>query len=333
MLSILSRRIRVLCLLAAFISLAAPGWATDNTFPILQAASGQATVSADIDSLRKQALEEAEAGKTDAANRDYQRVLEIQPDWKEGRWNLGMLQYSSDRFGEAEQTFQKVVQFAPNLGLAWGLLGLSEYGVKDYDHALEHLERAQALGIAEDEEIARVSTYHLGILRIRAGKFESASDLLLAAFGTGVVSPQAKIALGLAMLRVPLLPEQLDPSREALVLAAGDAAIAGADGAARWATLLQQNPSVPYLHYAYGVSLAMAGKEKEAADAMAAETTLSPDSPLPWIALGRLKLRRGLVNDALKDAHEATRHAPNDKTRTHSWSMRCKLLANQIRPQ
>ena len=220
--------IRSIGLVVALIQLACAGRASGEIFPIIQSATGAVTTSSDIDTLRKQALEEAEAGKTDAAIRDYQRALELQPDWKEGLWNLGMLLYSTDRFAEAKPTFQKVLEYAPNLGIAWSLLGLSEYETRDYDSALTHLEKAQVLGI-KDDEIARVSSYHLGILWIRAGEFERASNLLLATFGAGMDSQQAKIALGLATLRVPLLPEQLDPSREALVVAAGEAAAAGPD--------------------------------------------------------------------------------------------------------
>ncbi|MGA9670342.1 MAG: tetratricopeptide repeat protein, partial [Terracidiphilus sp.] len=269
--------------------------------------------SVDIDSLRKQALEEGEAGKTDAAIRDYQRALELQPEWKEGLWNLGMLLYSSDRFAEAKANFQKVVEFAPNVGTAWSLLGLSEYETRDYDNALTHLEKSRTLGIKDDEEIARVSSYHLGILWIRAGEFERASELLLATFGTGIVSPQAKIALGLALLRVPLLPEQLNPSSEALVLAAGGAATSGVDEPSRLAALLPANPDVPYLRFAYGLALAKAGKEREALEQMLAETKISPGSSATWIEVSRLALRQGAMDESLKAGQEAVRLSANDK--------------------
>jgi len=303
--------IRSIWLVVALTQFAWVDRAPAEIFPFAQSAAGAA--SADIDSLRKQALEEAEAGKTDAAIRDYQRALELQPEWKEGLWNLGMLQYGGNRFAEAKSTFQRVVEFAPGLGIAWGLLALSEYETRDYDDALVHLEKAQVLGIKDDDEIARVSNYHLGILWIREGEFERASDLLLTTFGAGIVSPQAKIALGLAMLRVPLLPEQLDPSREALVLAAGDAATAGADEPARLAALLRAYPDAPYLRFSYGLALARAGKEKEALEQFLAETRISPDSAMAWIEVSRLELRQGAASESLKAAQNAARLSPADK--------------------
>lgn len=283
-------------------------------FAIPAQAAAQAAPTADLDALRAQALEEGEAGKTSEAIRDYQRALQLQPNWKEGLWNLGMLQYESSQFAPAKATFQKVVKFVPGLGTAWSLLGLSEYETANYDDALVHLENAQRLAI-QDADIARVSSYHLALLLIRAGDFERASSLLLANFGvqeSGTIPSQARIALGLALLRVPLLPEQLDPSREALVLAAGEAATSGADQASRLAALLQNNPSLPYLHYAYGLALAKTSKIADAIQQFRAETAISPDSPFPWIELARAQLSQGAVNESLHAAQKAVALAPSN---------------------
>lgn len=304
--------IRSIWVAAALIPFACVDRASAEISPIAQSATGASSPSVELDSLRKQALEEAEAGKTGNAIRDYQRALKLQPDWKEGLWNLGMLQYGSDRFAEAKSTFQRVVELVPSLGNAWSLLGLSEFEIGDYDNAFAHLEKAQSLGIKDDAEIARVSSYHLGLLRIRAGEFDRASALLLSTFGSGLMSPQVKMALGLAMLRVPLLPRQLDPSREALVLAAGEAATSGKDEPLRLAALLQSYPDVPYLHYAFGLALAKAGKEKEAVEQFRAEVRISPDSPIPWIELSRIELRQGSVNESLTQAQKAIQLSPDN---------------------
>jgi tetratricopeptide (TPR) repeat protein len=278
---------------------------------------GGAPQAPDVEGLRQQAFDEGQAGKADDAIRDYKRALQISPDWKEGWWNLGMLQYGSDRFENATQTFQKVVGFAPGLGNAWGLLGLCEFETGNYADALSHLEQAKTIGM-DDVDIARVAAYHLGLLLIRAGEFDQASALLLPAFGTGNASEQAKIALGLALLRIPLLPKELDPSREGLVLAAGEAATAGADQPARLAALIEANPSVPFLHLAYGVALGAGGKEKSAQEEILAETQISPASPDPWISLSRLAMNRheadeGALSEAIKYARRAVEVAPDDR--------------------
>jgi tetratricopeptide (TPR) repeat protein len=250
-------------------------------------------MQANVDALQTQALQEAQDGKLDDSIRDYKCVLTLRPDWKEGWWNLGTLQYSANKFAEAESTFTNVVKFAPSMGVAWSLLGLSEFETKNFSNSEAHLEKAQLLGI-DDDEIKRVSTYHLGMLLVRSGQFKQAQDLLLKSFGGEVITPQLKYVLGLALLRVPLLPTEIDPSQEALVTAAGDVA-AGDDAISLFPAFVYAHGDVPYVHYSYGIALDKAGRLKEALAQMREEASVSPQSPLPWTEISRLE---GLLGDA-----------------------------------
>ena len=113
-----------------------------------RAAQGQAggsVSSSELDALEQRALQEGEAGKSEAAMADYKQVLGARPEWKEGWWNLGTLEYGAARFDEAAGVFRRVTGFAPELGIAWGLLGLSEYEVRQYDLALPDLEKARSI--------------------------------------------------------------------------------------------------------------------------------------------------------------------------------------------
>ncbi len=78
----------------------------------------------------------------------------------------------------------------------------------------------------DDPEIGRVSKYHLALLLIRSGESDQAATLLASTFGQSEMAPQIKIALALAMLQVPLLPKEIDPSQDALIRATGEAASA-----------------------------------------------------------------------------------------------------------
>ncbi len=156
--------------------------AAGRILPASQTTTGRPAEQRDIDALQKLAQQEGESGQTSAAIRDYQRVLESRPEWKEGWWNLGVLQYGANQFTDAISTLQHVVGFAPDLGVAWSLLGLSEFETRNFADALVHLEKAQSLGIKDDAEVERVSIYHLGLLLVRTGKFDRASDLLLKTF-------------------------------------------------------------------------------------------------------------------------------------------------------
>jgi tetratricopeptide (TPR) repeat protein len=148
----------------------------------------------------------------------------MRPQWEEGWWYLGMLLYDQNRYSQAIPAFQKLVELVPNAGPAWDFLGLCEFEAKNYEKALHHVKKG--LSFANVDETAQVAKYHLSLLLIRGGEFNDATTLLASTFGQKEVPPQIKIALGLAMLRVPLLPSQIDPSRDALLHFAGEVAAA-----------------------------------------------------------------------------------------------------------
>src|SRR5690349_3175876 len=87
---------------------------------IAQLAHGQESIA----DLQRTARAEAEKGKAAEAIRDTQRALALDPNWKEGWWNLGTLQYEANQYQDAVRSFEKVTGYAPNLGAAWALLGL-----------------------------------------------------------------------------------------------------------------------------------------------------------------------------------------------------------------
>src|SRR6185437_10216409 len=108
----------------------------------------------------------------------------------------------------------------------------------------------------------------------------------------------------LAVLRVPLLPSEVDPSKDALMQAAGEAA-AAADPQQELAALVHQYPQVPWLHYAYGLALASAGKTQDAIAQQKLEAEISPTSPLPWIERSNLALREKHLRQALDAVRRA----------------------------
>jgi len=272
--------------------------------------------SKDPDALVRQALQEGEAGKNEEAIRDYKVILTSRPDWKEGWWNLGTLEYSESHFSDAEATFQKLVSFAPQLGAAWALLGLSEFENGHLDNALVHLENANTQGIKDDPEIERVSLYHLALLRIHSGDFERASDLLLHSFASQSASSQVKFAMGLATLRVPLFPTQISPAREGLVLSTGNAAFAGSTAQAAVESLLSANPDLPYLHLAAALIAAKSGQTTQALQLLHIESTISPQSALSWIEMSRIETQQGHLEVALASAQKAVAIDPRSRA-TH----------------
>jgi tetratricopeptide (TPR) repeat protein len=290
--------------------------------------------AADFESLGRSARAARESGKAGEAIRDYQQALAIRPDWAEGWWYLGTLLYDADRYQDAVPAFQRLVVLAPTFGSAWSFLGLCEYELKDYAKALTHLEKGREFEPGDDPEIARVSAYHLGLLLIRGGDFDRGSATLLSSAGQGRTSPKINTALALAMLRVPLLPEEVDPSRDALVHAAGEvAADVAKDDVAKaldqFPKLLADYPNVPYLHYTYGLALALAGQTAQAIEQQKKETEISSQSALPWIQLSSLQLQTGRLGDASRSAEKAVQLAPDSSAAHRIRAESLKALGHE----
>lgn len=288
MFSFRPRRICAVCALPLFISsLAATAQSGGESF----------------DAIVQSANAARNQGNVAAAVRDYQRALTLRPNWAEGWWDLGTTEYQANLYADAVSSLRKLTALAPNSAAGWSMFGLSEFEVKDYGEALASLEKAQKLGGINDPEIQRVSSYHLGLLLVRNGEFERATTLLRNSFGD-TPPQQVKIALGLALLHVPLLPSEVDPSQDALIQAAGEA-VASDNPMQSLAALMLQYPKTPWIRYSYALALEHAGQISEALAQQKLEAAISPNSALPWIAISRLDLAMHLPGKALSDARHA----------------------------
>ncbi len=245
----------------------------------------------------------------------YQQALALNPRWDEGWWYLGMLEYEGDHYADALPAFRNLVGLTPKYGPGWALMGLCEFETKDYKNALVHLQYARSLGLQGNEELVNVIRYHEALLLILKGEFEGATELLNTMVARGEVSNSVKRAMGLALLRVPLLPDQVDPSKDALVHDAGDVAeiIASANleqAEAAFRQLLKDYPNTPFLHYAYGSVLVSLSRYDDAAQAFRAEMKITPESALPYMELAYVYLRVNRFQDALPLGEQAVKRAP-----------------------
>jgi predicted Zn-dependent protease len=243
--------------------------------------AAQDNPSGNFKALATAAAEARDENNTEEALRNYRAALGLRPDWKEGWWSVGVLEYQQDGYGEAAHAFEKLTELAPDAGAAWNFLGLCEFETKDYERALRDLTRAGQLGGVEDPEIQRVTQYHLALLLTRAGRFEEAGAILRVLIGAGAVGTHIDTALGLAVLRVPLLPEESDPSRDSVLQEVGSAAAleaGGKDEAAleSFAEVVQKYPDAPHLRMVYGAELFKAGKTAEALQQVDAEISRWP---------------------------------------------------------
>jgi tetratricopeptide (TPR) repeat protein len=226
-----------------------------------------------------------------------------------------MLYYSAGRYPEAISELDSWVTRRPDFGTGWAVMGLCEFEMKDYKNALIHLQRGEKLGFGGSPEAVGLARYHLAILENRNGQFESAMETLAPGTRSGTVAKEVQIALGMSLLRIPLLPDQLDPSRSVLVQSAGEIAAlllnSKYDQAyPKFQVLLKEYPSVPFLHYAYGTALAALSEFDEAEIQQRAELQVSPGSELAYVSLASVALKRHRPAEALASAQRAVQLAP-----------------------
>jgi tetratricopeptide (TPR) repeat protein len=309
-------------LAVAFLALPAAGRAqapavSSPAPPKASAPSGAKPASNDaaFDRLAKQAEDARAAERLDEAVRLYRQALQTRPGWVEGRWYLGTILYSQEHFEEARDAFRQIVAAKPDDARSWVFKGLCEFELRAYDRALSDVQRAQVLGIPS-RELYHVATYHLGILLTRNEQFEQSLEYLSILAREGNESTSLAEALGLSVLRMPLLPSELPAQKREMVLMAGRATIHWASGRrapakAMYEELLLRYPEAPNAHYAFGVFLL-----KDDADAALEqwnrELKLQPFHVESMLQIALEKNLRVEQDEALALAQKAVELAPQN---------------------
>jgi tetratricopeptide (TPR) repeat protein len=201
-------------------------------------------------------------------------------------------------------------------GAAWAFKGLCEFQVRDYASAMADLERGRELGVGDSPELVAVVRFHDAMLATRAGRYEGALQDLAGFARQGNTSEELTLALGLALLRMPLVPGEIPHAQREMVLTAGRALLvsggrASADAVKALARLAEQYPDAPNVHYAYGLFLT-AEHPDEALEQFRQELHISPDHAMARVQIAQEQLKRGEREAALPLATEAARLAPDN---------------------
>ncbi|PYX33092.1 MAG: hypothetical protein DMG80_06965, partial [Acidobacteria bacterium] len=150
------------------------------------------------------------AGRLEEAAASYRNALKLRSNWQEGWRQLGTVEYMQSHYPEAVAALQQSVALESKQADTWTLLGLSEFETQDYKNSQLHLERGRALGFSGNAAAVRVSRYHLALLLNLSGDFDSALDLLIPETGPGPLADDIQFAMGLSLLRIASLPEQVE---------------------------------------------------------------------------------------------------------------------------
>jgi tetratricopeptide (TPR) repeat protein len=244
------RRWRLLILLVGFLFLFA-----------LSAQPQTKPPSTTFAALSKRADEARDANRLPEAAALYTRALALRPNWAEGWWSLGTLEYDQDHYAKAALDFQKLLALKPENGTAHAMLGLCDFELGRDQQALDHIQKGKNIGLTKEGGLWNVVLYHEGILLQRKGRFEAAQETLEELCLRGSQTDEVANILGMTLLRLtsknPPSPGSADAD---MVLRVGRAeCLAGQkkydEARLAFEEVVKENSNYPNIHYAYGLSL------------------------------------------------------------------------------
>jgi tetratricopeptide (TPR) repeat protein len=280
----------------------------------------------------------------------YSQAVGLNPKWPDGWWFLGSLQYGTGAYAAARDALSHYVEMIPTAGPAFALRGLCEFETAQYSQALADIQQGISLGAANQPRNEQILRYHEALLLTRLGNYAAALKAYAFFAKNGVTNPELLTAIGLAGLRMPLLPKDVSNDQQALVSTAGDAAyrfMTGDENSARHAfeELFRRFPTAANAHFLYGYLLfandpyaALTEFQQELkiaptnadADVMAAWALLLQNTPadaLPYaenaaaekptlpsaqLVLGKSLLETGDVEHSLEHLEQALQLEPNN---------------------
>jgi tetratricopeptide (TPR) repeat protein len=274
-----------------------------------------ATKTVSFEQLSKAADRARSENRDDEAIRLYQQGLTLQPGWKEGLWYLSTLLYEKERYPEARDLLRRFVAHDPDAGPGWALLGMSEFQTREYSRSLEHLQRAMSRGMGGRKEMAQSVFYFVAVLRTRSEQFAEGTTLLIAMVKSGQQPDLLVEPIGLAALRMPLLPSEIPADRHDMVRMAGQGALAleaqRQDEAEQlFSNMAAAYPDEPGVHFLYGAFL-LDVRPEDGIREMKRELEISPSRLPARLRLAEEYVKEQKLDQALPLAEEAVKLEPD----------------------
>jgi len=216
--------------------------------------------AASFDELAGRAAAARDGGNLPLAIDLYGQAERVKPDWAEGWFYLGMLQYSANAYPAAIDAFNHLLVLQPGIPPGMALRGLCEFETGAYDDALRDLEQAVAKGAANQPRNEQILRYHLAELLTRSSRFQDALAQYKFFAAKKIEDEDVLVGMGLAGMRVALLTKDVPAGDREMYQAAGAAGYAllaentqEADGL--FTQLFARYPTAPNLHFFYGFLL------------------------------------------------------------------------------
>jgi tetratricopeptide (TPR) repeat protein len=272
--------------------------------------------AASFDQLAQAAKRARNENRDDAAIDSYREALKLKPEWDEGLWYLGTLLYEKENYFEACTVLRSFLARNPGNGYGWGLLGLSEYETREYARALDHLQQSMVLGLGDNSKMTSTVYYVASILLTRSEKFDESMALLFTRVASGENASTLVEPLGLAALRLPLLPAEIPADRREMVRLAGTGALALEAQRYEEADKLFNElegayPDQPGVHFLIGAYL-LGPRPDDGIKELKREIEISPSHIPARIRLAEEYFKRQDMNQGISFAQEALKLEPKN---------------------
>lgn len=244
----------------------------------------------------------------------YRQALKLNPQWADGWWFVGSLEYGTGDYATAVEALSHYLGMTPNAAPAFAIRGLCEFETGEYPKSLADIEHALGLGAANQSRNEKILRYHESLLLTRTGRFEDALRSY-AFFAHEDPNQELLLAIGLAGLRTPLLPKELRPDQQDLFKSAGQAAfefMKGDKAASRedFQRLFAKNPPVSNAHYLYAFLLYSSDPEEAMAE-FKNELQVDPRNTAAEVMLAWIPLMENDGTEALPYAEKAVAQDPS----------------------
>jgi len=258
-----------------------------------------------------QAAEKArDENRDEESIRLFRRVLIAQPESEEALWYLGTLLYEGKQYAEARDVLRVFTTLRSDAGAGWALLGLSEFNTREYPRALDHLQRARAMGVGDRKDLSQAMFYHLAMLLNYFERYDEVMVILATADpDDSFITPS-----GLSGLRMPFLPAETPADLREMVDIAGRAIIAFQAGRnyeaeTAFKKMIGDYPNEPGVHFLYGAFLAIQ-HPGDAVPEFERELQISPAHVLARVRLAQQLVGTQDFDRALLLAREAIELEP-----------------------
>lgn len=245
----------------------------------------------------------------------YSQAERLKPDWQEGWWYLGILQYSSNQYPGAIDAFTHLLQLVPTAVPAMALRGLCEFETAAYDDSLRDLEQAVAHGALNQPRNEQIIRYHLALLLAHTGRFQEALDQYRYFAEHKADAPDLNIGIALAGMRIASFPKDITAQDKSLYETAGSAGYVFLSGDNEraddlFAQLFIRYPSTPNIHYFYGFLL-FPHDPGLAIDQFHSELAVNPGNETANALLALTLVIAGRFSEAVAPAQRAYANAPD----------------------